>query len=88
VLAVVTAVIDARGANHVVSVHALAAYRPALDVIAGIAVAGVAIALTGLRPPSPAPAGVTAAPARVTVAGVAAAGTEDCDDAEFEPARS
>src|SRR5262249_60392755 len=51
VLAVITAVIDARGANHVVSAQALTAYRPALDVIAGVAVIGVALALSGLRAP-------------------------------------
>ena len=56
VLAVVTAVIDARGANHVISTQTLTAYRPALDVIAGVAVAGVAIALSGLRASRPRPA--------------------------------
>ena len=50
-LAVVTAVIDARGACRAISAHTLAAYRPPLDVIAGAAVAGLVIALTGLRAP-------------------------------------
>jgi hypothetical protein len=49
VLAVVTAVIDARGADHVISAGTLAAYRPALGVITGVAVLGAAVALTGLR---------------------------------------
>jgi len=48
VLAVVTAVVDTGGANRVISVQALAAYRPALEVITGIAVFGLAIALSGL----------------------------------------
>ena len=55
VLAVVTAVIDARGADHVISAGTLAAYRPALGVITGVAVLGVAVALTGLRAPRPRP---------------------------------
>jgi predicted MFS family arabinose efflux permease len=53
VLAVVTAVIDARGADHVISAGTLAAYRPALGVITGVAVLGVAVALAGLRAPRP-----------------------------------
>jgi MFS family permease len=61
VLAVVTAVIDAHGANQAISAHTLAAYRPALDVIAAVAVAGLVIALTGLRSPRPRPAGEAAA---------------------------
>ena len=53
VLAVVTAVIDARGANHVVSAQAtMNAYRPALGLITGIAAVGTAVALAGLRPPA------------------------------------
>ena len=55
VLAVVTAVIDARGADHVISAHTLDAYRPALGVITGVAVLGAAVALTGLRAPRPRP---------------------------------
>ena len=92
VLAVVTAVIDARGANHVVSTHTLTAYRPALDVIAGVAVAGAAIALSGLRAPRPRPAGrATVAAGRAAVTAVAAspaaAAEDDCGEPEFEPAR-
>jgi MFS family permease len=50
VLAVVTAVVDSGGANRVISAQALVAYRPALEVITGIAVFGLAIALSGLLP--------------------------------------
>jgi MFS family permease len=50
VLAVVTAVVDSGGANRVVSAQALTAYRPALEVITGIAVFGLAVALSGLLP--------------------------------------
>ncbi len=60
VLAVVTAVIDARGADHAVSAGTLAAYRPALAVITGIAVLGLGVVLTGLRSHRPRP--VLAAP--------------------------
>src|SRR5499427_3996768 len=56
VLAVVTAVINARGADHTVSAHTLAAYRPALGVITGVAVLGLAVTLTGLRSTRPRPA--------------------------------
>jgi MFS family permease len=58
VLAVVTAVIDARGADHAISVATLAAYRPALGVITGVALLGLAVTLSGLRAPRlrPAPA--------------------------------
>ncbi len=50
VLAVVTAVIDAGGANHVISAQAtMNAYRPALILITGIAALGAAVALAGLR---------------------------------------
>jgi EmrB/QacA subfamily drug resistance transporter len=48
VLAVVTAIIDAGGADQVISAQALPAYRPALEVITAIAVFGLAIALSGL----------------------------------------
>ena len=48
VLAIVTAVVDAGGANRVVTSQALPAYRPALEVITGISAFGVAIALGGL----------------------------------------
>ena len=74
VLAVITAVIDARGADHAISAHALAAYRPALAVITGIAVLGLGVVLTGLRPSRP-----RAAPAAVEAA---------ADEAELEPMRS
>src|SRR2546430_12535095 len=57
VLAVVTAVIDARGADHVISAGTLAAYRPPLGVITGVAILGVAGALTGPRPAPPRPGG-------------------------------
>jgi MFS family permease len=50
VLAVVTAVIDAHGADHAISAGTLAAYRPALAVITGVAVLGLAVTLAGLRP--------------------------------------
>jgi len=73
VLAVVTAVIDARGAGRVISAHTLTAYRPALGVIAGIAIAGAAVALTGLRSPRRRPDGAVAAGER--------------GRAELEPAR-
>jgi len=56
VLAVVTAVIDARGADHAISAGTLAAYRPALAVITGVALLGLAVTLTGLRAPRPRPA--------------------------------
>jgi predicted MFS family arabinose efflux permease len=50
VLAVVTAVVDAGGASRITSTAAvLAAYRPALFVITGIAAAGAVVALSGLR---------------------------------------
>jgi hypothetical protein len=76
----------------VVSTHTLTAYRPALDVIAGVAVAGVAIALSGLRAPRPRPAGrATVAAGRAAVTAVAAspaaAAGDDCGEPELEPAR-
>jgi predicted MFS family arabinose efflux permease len=50
VLAVITAVIDAGGANSVISPSAtLSAYRPALYLITGIAGVGLLAALPGLR---------------------------------------
>jgi MFS family permease len=50
VLAVVTAVIDAGGAGRLLSPAAtLAAYRPALILITGVAAAGTLVALSGLR---------------------------------------
>jgi MFS family permease len=50
VLAIVTAVIDAGGASRLASAPAtLAAYRPALGLITGIAAIGTLVALNGLR---------------------------------------
>jgi len=87
VLAVVTAVVDAHGGNQVISSSTLTAYRPALDVITGVAVLGVAIALTGLRPPRRQLA-VQAVPARAAEpASPAAAHGDDSGDAELEPVR-
>ncbi len=49
VLAIVTAVVDAHGGNRLAAPGALlAAYRPALEVITGVAALGVAIAVSGL----------------------------------------
>ena len=49
-LAVVTAVVDAGGGSRVTTPAAtLAAYRPALLVIPGVAVLGAVVALAGLR---------------------------------------
>jgi len=56
VLAVVTAVVDARGGGRLTTPSAtLAAYRPALFLITGVAVAGLLVALAGLRRPALAP---------------------------------
>jgi len=71
VLAVITAVIDAHGADHAVSAGTLAAYRPALAVITGVAVLGLGVTLTGLRSPRPRPA--------------LAALDPDADEAELAP---
>jgi MFS family permease len=50
VLAIVTAVVDASGAGQLVSPTAtLAAYRPALILITGVAAVGALVALSGLR---------------------------------------
>jgi len=50
VLAIVTAVIDAGGAGHLASAPAtLAAYRPALALITGVAAIGMLVALSGMR---------------------------------------
>jgi MFS family permease len=50
VLAIVTAVVDAGGASRLTSASAtLAAYRPALALITGIAALGMLVALSGLR---------------------------------------
>jgi hypothetical protein len=62
VLAIVTAVVDASGAGHLVSPAAtLTAYRPALILITAVAAVGALVALSGLRRQrdlSVAPAGV------------------------------
>jgi MFS family permease len=60
VLAIVTAVVDAGGANRVISAQAtLSAYRPALAVITGVSAIGAVAALTALLParrrPAPEP---------------------------------
>jgi len=50
VLAIVTAVVDASGAGHLVSPAAtLSAYRPALILITAVAAVGALVALSGLR---------------------------------------
>jgi hypothetical protein len=50
VLAIVTAVIDAGGAGQLASAPAtLAAYRPALALITGVAAIGMLVALSGMR---------------------------------------
>jgi MFS family permease len=50
VLAVVTAVVDANGANNLTSAPAVVnAYRPALYLITGVAALGLLVALPGLR---------------------------------------
>ncbi len=50
VLAIVTAVVDAGGAGRLSSAPAvLAAYRPALGLITGVAAIGMLVALSGLR---------------------------------------
>jgi hypothetical protein len=77
VLAVVTAVIDAAGAGRALSPAAtLAAYRPALILITGVAAAGTLVALSGLsglRRRRDAAAGLAAGATAETAAGVAAA---------------
>jgi EmrB/QacA subfamily drug resistance transporter len=74
VLAIVTAIVDAGGANRVVTTGALTAYRPALQVITGIAALGVVIALSGLSP--------------LRTPNAAAQIAADGDEAELEPADS
>ena len=52
VLAIVTAVVDAHGGNRLGAPQALlSAYRPALEVITGVAALGVAVAASGLAFP-------------------------------------
>jgi MFS family permease len=81
VLAVVTAVVDGHGSGHAVAGPTLAAFRPALDVITGVAILGLAVALTGLRVPWPRPAAAASASAADDCEGA------DCDEAVLEPAR-
>jgi MFS family permease len=51
VLAIVTAIVDAGGANGVTTAQAtLGAYRPALALITGVSALGAIVALTGFRP--------------------------------------
>jgi sugar phosphate permease len=51
VLAIVTAIVDAGGANRVTTAQAtLGAYRPALALITGVSALGAIVALTGFRP--------------------------------------
>jgi MFS family permease len=70
VLAVVTAVVDASGGSQVASATAtLAAYRPALILITGVAAVGALVALSGLRSQHD----VTAAQADEPTAGAVAA---------------
>ncbi len=72
VLAVVTAVVDAGGASKLTTTQAaLGAYRPALALITGVAVAGAAVALSGLRVRGRAAAGA---------AGAASAAVEETAD--------
>ena len=59
VLAVVTAVVDANGGGgHTTPAATLAAYRPALLLITGVAAAGALVAIAGLRRPTAGPAPV------------------------------
>jgi len=61
VLAIVTAVVDAGGASQLSSASAtLAAYRPALGLITGVAAIGMLVALSGLRGRRVQQAGLTA----------------------------
>jgi len=82
VLAIVTAVVDAGGANRVITAQALAAYRPALEVITGISALGVVIALGGLAARPRRPAAQLAAES-----GTPAGGTAEHDPADCVPAR-
>jgi len=82
VLAIVTAVVDAGGANRVITSQALPAYRPALEVITGISALGVAIALGGLSARRRRHAAAEIAPDGPLVNGPVVNGTA----AELEPA--
>jgi hypothetical protein len=56
ILAVVTAVVDAGGANKLTSAHAvLGAYRPALVIITATAALGLLVMVSGLRQANQAP---------------------------------
>jgi EmrB/QacA subfamily drug resistance transporter len=75
VLAIVTAVVDAHGGNRLGAPQALlSAYRPALEVITGVAAVGVAIAASGLAFPGARRAGT--GPRRPA---------EEAERPEFEP---
>ena len=75
VLAIVTAVVDAHGGNSLATPQALlSAYRPALEVITGVAAVGVAIAASGLAFPGARRAGT--GPRRPA---------EEAERPEFEP---
>jgi MFS family permease len=71
VLAVVTAVVDAAGAGRAASPASasatLAAYRPALFLITGVAGVGALVALSGLRRRERATAGATGAASQVVI---------------------
>jgi MFS family permease len=82
VLAIVTAVVDAGGANRVITAQSLAAYRPALEVITGISVLGVVIALGGLVAWQRRPAAQLVADGDTP-----AGGTAEHDPADCVPAR-
>jgi MFS family permease len=74
VLAIVTAVMDARGGNRLASpAGLLGAYRPALEVITGVAAVGVAVAVSGVLPFRSRHAGATE--------------LEAADEGELEPVR-
>src|SRR5487761_1766918 len=78
VLAIVTAVVSARGGNRLATpATMLAAYRPALEVITGVAALGVAVAVSGLA---------SAGPRRVTAASRQPGGEAgQAGQPEFEP---
>jgi hypothetical protein len=74
VLAVVTAVVDASGGSGVASATAtLAAYRPALILITGVAAVGALVALSGLRSQRDVTVAQADEPATGAAAGVATA---------------
>jgi MFS family permease len=82
VLAIVTAVIDAGGAGRLASAPAtLAAYRPALVLITGIAAIGMLVALSGLRNPRAVPD--RAAAGQLVAGGAGASGAAAGDGPEL-----